>query len=271
MPELPEVETVRRALAPILEGQCFTKVVIRQPQLRWPVPKMLVHHLPGQHVKHIQRRGKYLLFQCGQGYLLIHLGMSGSLRLLSSASPPQKHDHLDFIFKNRQCLRYHDPRRFGCILWLHESPWDHPLLAHLGPEPLERTFTGKYLYQQAQGRRIAVKNYIMDAHQVVGVGNIYANEALFLAGIHPARCAGEISLAAYQKLVRCIKQVLRQAIEQGGTTLRDYVTLTGQPGMFKYSLNVYGRDQEACMRCGTLIQHQKIGQRSSYFCSHCQK
>lgn len=271
MPELPEVETLRRALVPALEGQWVSQVIIRQSRLRWPVPEMLAHHFPGQQVKRIHRRGKYLLFECCQGYLLIHLGMSGSLRLLSPVSSPQKHDHIDIIFRNHQCLRYHDPRRFGCILWISESPWNHPLLAHLGPEPLEDSFTGKYLYQEAQGRRVAVKNYIMDAHQVVGVGNIYANEALFLAGIHPNRQAGEIGRSAYQKLVKCIKQVLQKAIEQGGTTLRDYVTLTGHPGDFKNFLNVYGRAQEACVRCGHPVQYQKMGQRSSYFCSNCQK
>jgi len=271
MPELPEIETIRREMMPHLEGQWFTTVTVRQPRLRWPVPDNLAQILVGQHLHQIHRRGKYLLFQCSQGHLLIHLGMSGSLRILSLNTPVKKHDHIDFEFTGNICLRYHDPRRFGCVLWTTAPILNHPLLANLGPEPLTDEFTGKYLYHLAKQRQLTVKEYIMDAHVVVGVGNIYANEALFLARIHPARAAGQIGLSRYQRLVESIQQVLQAAIEQGGTTLRDYVTTTGEEGNFKTYLHVYGRAGEACRQCGKPIQTQKMGQRSTYFCSNCQK
>jgi formamidopyrimidine-DNA glycosylase len=270
MPELPEVETTRRGIAAHLLGHQIDTVIVREKRLRWPIPDILINILPGQQVHQIQRRGKYLLLACDLGHVLIHLGMSGSLRVLSSNTPSSKHDHLDMIFTNGQCLRYRDPRRFGCVLWTTEPIQNHPLLIHLGPEPLTDTFTGKLMHQNAAGRRIAVKNYIMDARTVVGVGNIYANEALFLAKIHPATAAGKISLVRYQRLAESIKQVLTAAIEMGGTTLRDFSDSTGNPGYFKQSLQVYGRADEACVRCGNLIVRQKIGLRATYYCPACQ-
>lgn len=271
MPELPEVETTRRGLIAHLVGHQIEAVIVREKRLRWPIPDILVSVLPSQQVYHIHRRGKYLLLECDQGHVLIHLGMSGSLRVLPSDSRFFKHDHLDIVFTNGQCLRYHDPRRFGCVLWTTEPVLSHPLLNHLGLEPLEAAFTGKHLHQNAVGRRIAVKNYIMDARTVVGVGNIYANEALFLARIHPATAAGKIGLVRYHRLAESIKQVLTAAIEMGGTTLRDFSDSAGNPGYFKQSLQVYGRADEACVRCQELIVRQKIGLRATYYCPACQR
>jgi len=270
MPELPEVETTRRGITAHLVGHQIEAVIVREKRLRWPIPDILIDILPGQQVSHIHRRGKYLLLECDQGHVLIHLGMSGSLRVLPSDTPFFKHDHLDIVFTNGQCLRYRDPRRFGCVLWTTEPVPSHPLLIHLGPEPLEAAFTGKHLHQNAIKRRIAVKNYIMDARTVVGVGNIYANEALFLAQIHPATAVGKISLVRYQRLATSIKQVLTAAIEMGGTTLRDFSDSAGNPGYFKQSLQVYGRADEACVRCGNMIVRQKIGLRATYYCPACQ-
>jgi formamidopyrimidine-DNA glycosylase len=271
MPELPEVETIRRGIAPRLEGQLIQTVIVRESRLRWPVPDNLATILPHQQVQSIRRRGKYLLFRCSQGHILIHLGMSGNLRVLPPDTPVKKHDHLDLIFNRQVCLRYHDPRRFGSVLWTTASILTHPLLANLGLEPLETEFTGNYLYRGAQKRQVAVKNYIMNSHIVVGVGNIYANEALFLTGLHPARAAGDISLKRYQNLAKNIKQVLTAAIEMGGTTLHDFSDSAGQPGNFRQALQVYGRAGRACMRCGQTVQLQKIGQRASYFCPKCQR
>ncbi len=271
MPELPEVETIRRGIATHLENQFIQTVIVREHRLRWPVPDHLADILPGQQVQRIVRRGKYLLFQCTTGHILIHLGMSGNLRLLPPSTPVKKHDHLDLIFDHQRCLRYHDPRRFGSVLWTTEPIFNHPLLSNLGPEPLSSDFTGEYLHHLAHKRNVAVKNYIMDSHIVVGVGNIYANEALFLAGIHPARPAGEVSRTRYQKLVTHVKQVLTRAIAMGGTTLRDFSDSTGQQGYFRQALQVYGRAGEACVNCGNLIQVQRIGQRASYFCKKCQR
>ncbi len=270
MPELPEVETVRRGLVPYLKHQVIKRVIIREHRLRWPIPPTLATILPHQQVQEINRRGKYLLFQCTEGYLLIHLGMSGSLRVLPARATVQKHDHLDIVFTPQICLRYNDPRRFGCVLWTTDI-LNHPLLNSLGPEPLTAELTGKYLYQLAQRRQTAVKNYIMDSHVVVGVGNIYANETLFLAGIHPATIAHEISRKRYQRLVEKIQQVLTVAIEMGGTTLRDFTNSEGGPGNFKSWLKVYDRVGEPCVQCGSTIQLMKIGQRASYFCPQCQR
>lgn len=270
MPELPEVETIRRGIAQHLEGKIIQTVVVREKRLRWEIPDNLSTVLPNQQIQHIHRRGKYLLIKCNQGHILIHFGMSGSLRVLPSDTPLKKHDHIDIVFTDSLCLRYHDPRRFGCILWTTEPILNHHLLINLGPEPLEAAFTGEHLHQNAQRRRIAVKNFIMNTHTVVGVGNIYANEALFLAGIHPANAAGSISLVRYQRLADTIKQILKAAIEMGGTTLRDFTDSTGNPGYFKQSLRVYGRAGLACMQCESTVQHQKIGQRATYFCPVCQ-
>jgi formamidopyrimidine-DNA glycosylase len=280
MPELPEVEITRRGIAAHLEGQIIQTVIVREKRLRWQISDCLTTVLPGQQIQHIHRRGKYLLLECNQGHILIHLGMSGSLLICPSNTPLKKHDHLDIVFTNDYCLRYHDPRRFGCVLWTNEPILNHPLLVNLGPEPLETTFTGElgeqgelgeHLHRHAQGRRMAVKNYIMNSHIVVGVGNIYANEALFLAGIHPASAAGSISLEHYQRLADIIQKILKAAIDMGGTTLRDFTDSAGNPGYFKQSLRVYGRAGLACVQCGNTVQHQKIGQRATYYCPVCQR
>ncbi|OQY54539.1 MAG: DNA-formamidopyrimidine glycosylase [Candidatus Parabeggiatoa sp. nov. 2] len=268
MPELPEVETTRRGIAAHLEGKKIEAVIVRKKHLRWQIPDILTTILPGQQVQHIHRRGKYLLLECATGHVLIHLGMSGSLRVLLSDTPSKKHDHLDIVFTHGLCLRYHDQRR--CVLWTDEPIHRHPLLVNLGPEPFSAAFTGEHLHRHAIGRRVAVKNDIMNAHTVAGIGNIYANEALFLAEIHPASEAGNISLVRYQRLAETIKQILSAAIEMGGTTLRDFTRSDGNPGYFKQSLRVYGRVGKACVQCGNTIELQKIGQRASYYCPVCQ-
>ncbi len=270
MPELPEVETTRRGIAPHLENQCLRQVVIRQRRLRWPVTRGLDGLLRGQTLHRVRRRAKYLLLDFERGSLLIHLGMSGSLRLLNEDTPVQKHDHVDLVFQSGTCLRYRDPRRFGAILWAGAHPLDHPLLRALGPEPLSAAFHGDYLASQAHGRHCAIKNLIMDNRIVVGVGNIYANEALFLAGIHPARAAGRVSRQRCRQLAEHIKTVLAAAIEQGGTTLKDFTDSEGRPGYFAQRLRVYGRAGEACPGCGQPLRSRVIGQRNSFYCGRCQ-
>lgn len=270
MPELPEVETTRRGIAQHVTQKVISRVIVRQSQLRWPVPAQLEQWLAGQHFTEIRRRGKYLLMDTGRGTLIIHLGMSGSLRIATSSQVPGKHDHVDISFIDKMVLRFNDPRKFGAVLWSSAPPEAHPLLADLGPEPLSDAFTGAYLYQHAQNRKLAVKSYIMDSHTVVGVGNIYANEALFLAGIHPTRPAGRISHRRYQLLADSIKIVLQSAIEQGGTTLRNFVNEQGKPGYFQQFLYVYGRANMPCRQCAAPIRQVRIGQRSSFFCRQCQ-
>jgi formamidopyrimidine-DNA glycosylase len=270
MPELPEVETTRRGIAPHLKGARVAAVVIRQPQLRWPIPAELPLLLKGRKVLGVGRRGKYLLFTFTHGTLLMHLGMSGSLRILDSTMPPRKHDHFDLLLSGGKSLRLRDPRRFGAVLWTHEKPEHHPLLASLGPEPLEASFDATYLHHQGMRRRSAVKNLIMDSHVVVGVGNIYASESLFRAGIHPMRASNRISTLRYERLVQAIQQVLAEAITQGGTTLRDFQREDGRPGYFAQALQVYGRSGEPCPCCGGAIQSRVIGQRTSFFCHRCQ-
>ena len=270
MPELPEVETTRRGIAPHLLGHRVQALHVRQPRLRWPVPAELATGLGGQTITSVERRGKYLLLGCARGTAILHLGMSGSLRVLPADEPPGRHDHLDIVLDDGRCLRLRDPRRFGAALWTAEPPETHPLLASLGPEPLAAAFDGEHLHACAAGRRVSVKELVMNAHVVVGVGNIYANEALFAAGIHPRRAAGRISLARYRRLAAAIKQILAAAIEQGGTTLRDFSRADGSPGYFALSLKVYGREGEACQSCGQPIRQRRIGQRSSFFCPHCQ-
>ena len=271
MPELPEVETTLRGIAPHIEGQIIQQVVVRQPKLRWPVPDNLADTLADLTVKSVNRRAKYLLFKTDAGTLLLHLGMSGSLRVLQEAKIPDTHDHVDFIFANGVLLRYNDPRRFGSILWTTQPPEQHVLLKDLGPEPLSPGFDGNHLYQASKSRKTPVKSLIMDSHVVVGVGNIYANEALFMAGINPARYAGKISLACYRVLADCIQSVLQNAIQQGGTTLRNFVNESGKPGYFKQQLLVYGRGDSPCRRCLTPLKEIRINNRSTVFCSHCQK
>ena len=271
MPELPEVETTRRGIAPHLLGKTFTQAVVRNHRLRWPVPKTLDRALRGQGIEAVDRRGKYLLLRLRDGALILHLGMSGSLRVLPADTPPRKHDHIDLILDSGRALRLHDPRRFGSLHWTGNRPETHPLLADLGPEPLGDAFDGDYLHRMAQGRRIAVKAFLLNAHIVVGVGNIYANEALFRAGIHPDRPAGRIGLARYERLVAAVRAVLGEAIEQGGTTLRDFVSGDGQPGYFAQSLSVYGRAGQACRSCGQTLKSGRKGQRATVYCPRCQR
>lgn len=272
MPELPEVETTRQGLAPHLEGQRLNRIIVRQRRLRWPVPDDLSTKLDQSRLLRISRRAKYLLFHFETGVMLVHLGMSGSLRIVSNNNEAGKHDHIDFIFGNRQTiLRLTDPRRFGTVLWLGKAPDTHPLLNKLGPEPLDDAFTGNGLYRRSRNRTIAVKQFIMDQTIVTGIGNIYANEALFKAGIRPTRAAGKISPQRYQKLVQAIKITLRAAIRQGGTTLRDFVGGDGRPGYFKQQLNVYGRSGLPCPNCGAPLREIKQSGRTTIFCAHCQR
>ncbi len=271
MPELPEVETTRRGIRAALRGRRVTGFVLRNHRLRWPVDRALTKVLPGQRVRDVRRRAKYLLVDLDGGTLIAHLGMSGSLRVLPASTPWLKHDHYEIQFDKGGCLRFNDPRRFGSLHWVTGDPLEHPLLAGLGPEPLGRDFDGSYLAGRAQGRKVAIKQLIMDQRVVVGVGNIYASEALFRAGIHPRRAAGKVSRARYDKLAEGVRAVLGEAIRQGGTTLRDYVNADGTPGYFRQKLYVYERDGQPCRRCGTPIRKLAQGQRSTYFCPACQK
>jgi len=270
MPELPEVETTRRGIKPHIKGQQILQLIIRDHRLRWPIDPELPAILEQAIIRKVQRRAKYLLLDCGHGTLIIHLGMSGSLRILDATTVAQKHDHVDLVLGNGQCLRFHDPRRFGALLWTTGNALDHPRLTGLGPEPLSAAFCVDWLQHKAQGRKQAIKTFIMDSRIVVGVGNIYASEALFLAGIHPSRAAGRIASKRYATLVAAIKQVLSEAIAQGGTTLRNFTNSDGKPGYFAHSLNVYGRTGQNCTHCGLVIKQMRQGQRSTYYCGHCQ-
>ncbi|MEE9445181.1 MAG: bifunctional DNA-formamidopyrimidine glycosylase/DNA-(apurinic or apyrimidinic site) lyase [Cocleimonas sp.] len=270
MPELPEVETTRRGILPYIDQQTVEEIIIRQPKLRWPVPAE-IHQMEGQKVESVSRRGKYLLLETAQGTVLIHLGMSGSLRVIDAGVAPDKHDHVDFIFGNGKAIRLHDPRRFGAVLWTTSNPLKHKLIRSLGPEPLGDDLSGEYLYQRSRGRSVSIKQFIMNGQIVVGVGNIYACESLFRAGISPKRLAGKVSKARYIKLVAVIKDVLAQAIEQGGTTLQDFVQATGKPGYFQQELNVYGRAGEICSSCSSNIKQITQGQRSTFYCGKCQR
>lgn len=270
MPELPEVETTKNGILQHLHSKTVEKIIIRESRLRWSVPSHLPQTLAQCTLKTIQRRGKYLLFEFPHGHVISHLGMSGSFRVLPANTPLKKHDHIDIIFQDDLCLRYHDPRRFGCLLWTDAPVEQHKLIAILGVEPLEMDLTGDYLYQKSRLKRVAVKNFIMNSHIVVGVGNIYANEALFLANIHPNIAAQKVTLAQYEQLTKNIKKVLTTAIQQGGTTLRDFTNATGQAGYFQQTLHVYGKNGELC-DCGRAqIEKIQIGQRASYFCPVCQ-
>lgn len=269
MPELPEVETTRRGIEPYLLGRRVEALTVRNPRLRWPIPEDLAIQIEGQCFTAIRRRAKYLLMDIGGGTLISHLGMSGSLRLVSAQTAPGKHDHVDIALDSGMLLRYHDPRRFGAMLWCRAGE-THPLLASLGPEPLSDEFDGERLYQCSRGRQMAVKPFIMDNAVVVGVGNIYASEALFAAGIDPRREAGRISRARYQRLAEEVRRVLAHAIQRGGTTLRDFVGGDGKPGYFQQELFVYGRAGDPCKICGRTLSECRLGQRSSVFCRNCQ-
>lgn len=269
MPELPEVETTRRGIAPLVEGQQIRQLIVRNPNLRWRLE--LPASLLGQTIVRISRRAKYLLFELTSGYLIIHLGMSGNLRVLPAGSAFLKHDHVAWQLSGGGELRLNDPRRFGSVHWHVGEPEEHWLLSQLGVEPLSNEFNGPYLKACARRRRAVVKNFIMDAHIVVGVGNIYANEALFLAGIRPSVRANRIPLIGYERLSSAIRQVLSQAIEMGGTTLRNFVKQDGNPGYFKQSLNVYGRQDQPCRRCEAPLTGTRIGQRATVYCRNCQR
>ncbi len=270
MPELPEVETTRRGIAPHLVGRRIEALKIRQPNLRWPIPPVLRRKLPGQRVEAVERRAKYLLVHTAAGSALLHLGMSGSLRVLPGDTPAGKHDHVDWLLDSGRLLRFTDPRRFGSQLW--QAPHTiHPLLADLGPEPLDAEFDGAHLWRKSRGRAAAVKTFLMDQRVVVGVGNIYVSEALFAAGIRPGRAAGSISLARYERLAQEIRRILVHAITRGGTTLRDFLSPDGEPGYFEQELFVYGRAGQPCRVCTTPIRSVRIGQRSTFYCPTCQR
>lgn len=270
MPELPEVETTRLGLVERIVGRRVRRVVVREPRLRWPVPRDLASRLTGSVVRSISRRGKYLLFDCGQGHLVVHLGMSGRLTVVEATRPLRAHDHVDVAFEGGGTMRFNDPRRFGAFLWVRD-PGKHPLLAVHGVEPLEGAFTGAHLHQLSRGRRTPVKQFVMDARVVTGVGNIYANEALHAAGIHPARAAGRISRARFDRLAQEIRAVLRRALAKGGSTLRDFVASDGRPGYFQLEYAVYGRAGEPCRACGAPIRVTRQGGRSTFFCPRCQR
>lgn len=271
MPELPEVETVCRGIAPHIVGQRILKLVLRTPKLRQPLDPELCRLLPGQSITKVERRAKYLLLHTDRGGLLVHLGMTGVLRVVPAETVVQKHDHIDLILTNGQCLRFTDPRRFGQFVYSATELSDHALLRHLGPEPLTDGFHGELLYRLSRKRSQAIKIFLMDQRVVVGVGNIYANEALFQAGIDPARGADRISLTRYCKLVAMVKGVLAAAIAAGGSTISDFRNSDGRPGYFTQQLLVYGRDQQPCLYCGRVIQSRRIGQRSTFFCRNCQR
>lgn len=289
MPELPEVETTRAGLAPHLVGRRVVAAVLRRPDLRWPIAPEIAAVLPGQRIEAVRRRAKYLLLDTAAGSALLHLGMSGSLRVLPAATPVRDHDHVDLLLDSARVLRFNDPRRFGCLLW-QPAGEVHPLLAGLGPEPLPdhhaagtgtdttgesasapATFTGDYLYALSRGRRVPVKSFLMDQKVVVGVGNIYVAEALFAAGISPLRAAGKVSRERYARLADAVQSILAYAITRGGTTLRDFISPDGAPGYFEQELSAYGRGGDACRRCGRELKQALVGQRATVWCGHCQR
>ncbi len=270
MPELPEVETTLRGIAPHINKKIVEHVNIYQAKLRWPIEKKLTSLLLGKKLLHLTRRGKYLILTFDNGHLLLHLGMSGSLRILKTYAALEKHDHFEIIFNNKKVLRLRDPRRFGAVLWTQEDWQQHKLIVKLGPEPLSPEFNTDYLYEKSRNRSIAIKSFIMNSHHVVGVGNIYVSEALFLAGIHPIRQTQRISKPRLENLVTAIKEVLDKAISEGGTTLKDFTNANGKPGYFTQHLNVYGRKEQACYHCSTNIKHKVIAQRATYYCPNCQ-
>lgn len=272
MPELPEVETVRRGITPFVEGRRIRRVIVRESRMRWPVPALLNEQVQGRTIAGTSRRGKYLLLHLDNGdRLLIHLGMSGRLFVLDHGHPLVKHDHVDIELDDGKLLRFHDPRRFGAVLlWLHDEP-PHPLLIGMGPEPFSDEFDGAYLHRLSRGRSAAVKTFVMDGRIVVGAGNIYSAESLFRAGIRPTRAAGDVSRPRYDVLAQKIRDVLNEAIAQGGTTLKDFAGADGASGYFQQDLFVYGRDTLPCRTCATPIKRRVIGQRSSFFCPSCQR
>jgi len=270
MPELPEVETTRRGLAPHVEKRRVKSVLLRRPDLRWPIPPEVSQDLPGQRIDAVRRRAKYLLLDTAAGSALLHLGMSGSLRVLPAKTAPTAHDHVDIALDSGRVLRFNDPRRFGCLLW--QAPGEtHELLRDLGPEPLSDAFDGDYLLERSRGRSAPVKTFLMDQRIVVGVGNIYAAEALFAAGISPLRAAGRVSRERYGLLAEEVKRILAYAIARGGTTLRDFLNPDGAPGYFEQELSAYGRGGEPCPRCGRPLKEASLGQRTTVWCGRCQR
>lgn len=270
MPELPEVETIRRGLQPKLQGRNVSKALIHNGALRWPIPKNLAHLIAGRAIEGLERRGKYLLLNCGSGTLIIHLGMSGSLRLMPTEAGLHKHEHFELCLDNQTSLRLRDPRRFGAVLWQAAGAPAHALLSHLGPEPLGERFDAQWLYSKSRGRRIGVKPFLMNGQIVAGIGNIYAAEALFDAKIHPLTAAGKISLKRYAILVPSIIKTLNKALAAGGSSLRDFVDSTGQPGYFQLQYQVYGRGGKPCLKCGRKLHSTRVGQRATVYCGHCQ-
>lgn len=271
MPELPEVETTRRGLAPHLQGQRIAAVVVRDRRLRWPIPRDLAKKAVGCTVQSVGRRGKYLLVDCGSGWMILHLGMSGSLRVLPRETPAGKHDHFDLVLDSGMAARLTDPRRFGAVLWQDGDLLAHPLLAHLGPEPLGPDFDAAVLHSRLRGRSAAIKTSLMDSRIVVGVGNIYASESLFRAGINPKTASGKISVQRCERLVAAIRETLAAAIEAGGSTLRDFVGADGDAGYFQQSYFVYARGDHPCRVCGTAIKTLRQGQRATFYCPRCQR
>lgn len=270
MPELPEVETTLRGIQHHVLHKEIKVVEVRQPHLRWPVPtEQITKALKGNSFSEIRRRAKYLILKSQQGSLLIHLGMSGCLRIFPTFIEPKKHDHVDIIFNDDKLLRFTDPRKFGSFLW-SEEPDQHPLLKNLGPEPLGNSFSGQHLFELSRGRKLPIKNFIMNSKIVVGVGNIYANEALFKAGLRPQRRSGKVTLAQFGLLASSIKTILQSSIDEGGTTLRDFVGSNNKPGYFKQQLMVYGRKNKKCKSCSVFLKELRIGQRSSIYCPKCQ-
>lgn len=271
MPELPEVETTCRGISPHVINNKIKHVIVRDRRLRWPIDNNLETYINNQPFDSLERRAKYLLFKNKRGTMILHLGMSGSLRIVTNNEAAEKHDHVEIQFIDGKCLRFRDPRRFGSIHWTEDDPFEHKLIKPLGPEPLSRSFNGKLLYDLSRNKKQAIKNFIMDSHIVVGVGNIYASESLFAAGIKPTTMAGKVSLPRYETLSKEIKKVLKKAIKKGGTTLKDFTNGEGKPGYFRHELQVYDREGETCKQCHNKIKRKIIGQRASYYCSSCQK
>lgn len=271
MPELPEVETTKRGIEPHLVGKAISEIVIREKRFRWPIQNCLKKNIQKKIILKISRRSKYILFHLENGCFMIHLGMSGSLRITNAKQEIKKHDHIDIKINKNTILRFNDPRRFGSLLWLGKKPHNHFLLNKLGPEPFNEEFTPDYLFEKSRNRKLPIKNFIMNNNIVVGVGNIYANEALFISGIRPSRKSYKVTKKDFEKLTDAIVKVLKSSIEMGGTTLKDFVNSDGNPGYFQQTLFVYGRDKESCKKCKGEIYLQRIGQRSSFFCKNCQK
>ena len=271
MPELPEVETTRRGIEPHVLGRAVTRLIVRNPRLRWHVPAKLEKELAGQTIETVTRRGKYLLLATAAGTAILHLGMSGSLRVVACTHPADKYDHVDIVLDSGDCLRLRDPRRFGALLWTRDDPLRHKLLKHLGPEPLGPDFSGESLYKKLHGRKRNIRDSLLDNHLVAGIGNIYANEALFAAGIRPTRHAGKISRVQCHRLIKSIRETLRHALRAGGTTLRDFRASDGRPGYFQLSLKVYGRAGEPCRTCHSPIRAKRLGQRTAFYCPKCQQ